>query len=145
MNFKGRVDYYWSHGSMSDEVFANITRHCDFGNSDDDVVCDGAIDAFDPGQIDYYNIYAPVCVDAANGAYYPSGYVRLRRFGMFHYCDVLKFWFCQNYSSESLTISHTLQLPGYDPCSDYYTYAYLNDPAVQNAFHAKMTEWSGCA
>ncbi|CAL5087964.1 unnamed protein product [Urochloa decumbens] len=108
MNFKGRVDYFWSHGSMSDEVFANITRHCEFDDTDG-MVCYGAEDAFDPGQIDYYNIYAPICVDAANGAYYPSGY-----------------------------------LPGYDPCIDYYTYAYLNDPAVQNAFHARMTKWSGC-
>ena len=74
---------------MSDEVFANITRHCDFDDSDG-VVCEGTIEAFDPGLIDYYNVYAPVCVDAANGAYYPSGYVRLRRL-MFHYCDVLKF------------------------------------------------------
>ncbi|WVZ64550.1 hypothetical protein U9M48_014050 [Paspalum notatum var. saurae] len=109
MNFKGAVDYFWSHGVMSDEVFANITRYCDFDDSDG-VVCFGATDAFDAGQIDYYNIYAPICIDAANGAYYPSGY-----------------------------------LPGgYDPCSDYYTNAYLNDPAVQNAFHARMTKWSGC-
>ncbi|KAG2635506.1 hypothetical protein PVAP13_2NG360200 [Panicum virgatum] len=92
-NFKGRVDYFWTHGSMSDEVFANITRHCDFDDSDG-VVCEGAIEAFDPGLID--------C------------------------CYMLQ------------------SLPGYDPCSDYYTYAYLNDPAVQNAFHARMTNWSGC-
>ncbi|CAD6218823.1 unnamed protein product [Miscanthus lutarioriparius] len=108
MNFKGEVDYYWSHGLMSDEVFDNITRHCNFDNSDG-VLCNGAVDAVDPGQIDPYNIYAPICVDAANGAYYPSGY-----------------------------------LPGYDPCSDYYTYSYLNDPAVQKAFHARMTNWSAC-
>ncbi|KAL5677676.1 hypothetical protein ACJX0J_013807, partial [Zea mays] len=109
MNFKGAVDYYWSHGLMSDEVFDNITRHCNYDNSDG-AACNGAVDVIDPGQIDPYNIYAPICVDAANGAYYPTGY-----------------------------------LPGYDPCSDYYTYSYLNDPAVQNAFHARMTSWSGCA
>ncbi|KAF8695162.1 hypothetical protein HU200_037773 [Digitaria exilis] len=100
-----------SYMNFKDEVFANITRHCeseDSYNSGD--LCYGAEDAFDPGQIDYYNIYAPICVDTANGSYYPSGY-----------------------------------LPGYDPCSDYYTYAYLNDPAVQNAFHARTTKWSGCA
>jgi len=83
MNFKGTVDYYWSHGLMSDEVFDNITRHCNFDNSDG-VLCNGAVDAVDPGQIDDYNIYAPICVDAANGAYYPSGYVR-QRFTMFHF------------------------------------------------------------
>jgi len=62
---------------MSDEVFANITRHCHFDNSDSDgVECNGALNGVDPGHIDGYNIYAPICVDAANGAYYPSGYVR---------------------------------------------------------------------
>jgi len=83
MNFKGAVDYYWSHGLMSDEVFDNITRHCNFDNSDG-VLCNGAVHAFDPGQINPYNIYAPICVDAANGAYYPSGYVS-QRFTMFHF------------------------------------------------------------
>ncbi|KAG0544138.1 hypothetical protein BDA96_02G249200 [Sorghum bicolor] len=98
--------------NFKDEVFANITRHCHFDNSDSDgVECNGALNGVDPGHIDGYNIYAPICVDAANGAYYPSGY-----------------------------------LPGgYDPCSYHYTNSYLNDPAVQNAFHARMTSWSGCA
>ena len=41
-------------------------------------------------------------------------------------------------------IFHISQLPGYDPCNDYYTYSYLNDPAVQKAFHARMTNWSAC-
>lgn len=89
MNFKGRTDYFWSHGLMSDEVFTNITRHCEFDDSDNNnVVCIGAYDAFDPGQIDPYNIYAPICVDAANGAYYPSGYVR---FIIFRCNEILKF------------------------------------------------------
>jgi hypothetical protein len=37
------------------------------------------------------------------------------------------------------------QFPGYDPCSDIPTEAYLNDPAVQNAFHARATKWEGCS
>ncbi|KAL6655437.1 hypothetical protein ACP70R_006263 [Stipagrostis hirtigluma subsp. patula] len=113
--FEGQIDFYWSHGMMSDEAFANITRHCNFDGSDG-AACEGALDAFraisdaiDSGQIDEYNIYAPVCIAASNGTHYSSGY-----------------------------------LPGYDPCSDIYTHAYLNDPAVQNAFHARTTEWSGC-
>lgn len=110
MNFKGQVDYYWSHGLMSDEVFANITRHCDDDSDSDVGACDGAVQAVDAGQLDYYNIYAPVCVDAANGgSYYPT----------------------------------SAQLP--DPCSYHYTYSYLNDPAVQDALHARPTTWSGCA
>jgi serine carboxypeptidase-like clade 2 len=142
MNFKGAVDYYWSHGLMSDEVFDNITRHCNFDNSDG-VVCNGAVNAVDPGQIDAYNIYAPICLDAANGTYYPSGYVR-QRFIMFHFIYLVLLKWPLFYTS-IYNIFHILQLPGYDPCSYYYTYSYLNDPAVQNAFHARMTSWSGCA
>ncbi|KAF7059242.1 hypothetical protein CFC21_066176 [Triticum aestivum] len=112
-NIKGVVDYFWTHVVMSDEVYANITKNCDFDNLNGtftDSVCSGAAVAFDPGYIDVYNIYAPVCIDAPNGTRYPSGY-----------------------------------LPGYDPCSYYPTYAYLNDPAVQMAFHARPTTWTGCA
>lgn len=66
------MDYFWTHGVMSDEVYANVTEHCDFAGK----ACSGAWDAFDAGRIDAYNIYAPVCIDAPDGAYYPSGYVR---------------------------------------------------------------------
>ncbi|KAL6655434.1 hypothetical protein ACP70R_006260 [Stipagrostis hirtigluma subsp. patula] len=107
-NSKGQLDYLWSHGVFSDEIFANITKSCSFDGSDG-AACDSAWDAFDTGHIDDYNIYAPVCINAPKGAYHPSGY-----------------------------------LPGYDPCSDHYTLAYLNDPGVQNAFHARMTQWTGC-
>ncbi|PNT64735.1 putative serine carboxypeptidase-like 23 [Brachypodium distachyon] len=114
-NIMGAVNFYWTHAVMSDEVYANVSKNCDFdglGGSNtfgESGACSGALDAFVVGQIDAYNIYAPVCIDAPNGAYYPSGY-----------------------------------LPGYDPCSDYPTHAYLNDPAVQYAFHARTTKWAGC-
>ncbi|GER44501.1 serine carboxypeptidase [Striga asiatica] len=37
----------------------------------------------------------------------------------------------------------------FDPCSDYYVYAYLNRPDVQKAFHANVTklpyDWDSCS
>ncbi|CAM0951735.1 unnamed protein product [Alopecurus aequalis] len=112
-NIKGRVDFFWTHAVMSDEVYANVTKNCRFDSAVEtpslEAACNGALDVFHEGEIDAYNIYAPVCLAGPNGAFYPSG-----------------------------------NLPGYDPCSDYPTYAYLNDPAVQNAFHARATEWQGC-
>jgi len=45
MNFKGRIDYFWSHGTLSDEIFANITRHCHFDDSDGEE-CEGALESF---------------------------------------------------------------------------------------------------
>ena len=44
----------------------------------------GALDAFHVGDIDGYNIYAPVCLFRPDGSYYPSSYVRQQttRFGI---------------------------------------------------------------
>lgn len=36
------------------------------------------------------------------------------------------------------------EIPGYDPCIDYYVYSYLNRPDVQKAIHAKETAWVQC-
>ena len=39
-------------------------------------------------------------------------------------------------------------MDNFDPCSDYYVNAYLNDPDVQKALHANVTRldhpWSAC-
>ena len=40
--------------------------------------------------------------------------------------------------------SSSQNLPGYDPCSDVPTLAYLNLPAVQRALHARETKWRDC-
>ncbi|KAM0834474.1 hypothetical protein ACQ4PT_063581 [Festuca glaucescens] len=114
INIKGRVDFFWTHGVMSDEVYANVTKNCNFDSAVEtpslEAACNGALDVFHEGDIDAYNIYAPVCLEGPNGKYYPSA-----------------------------------NLLGYDPCSEFPTNAYLNDPAVQNAFHARATKWQGCS
>jgi serine carboxypeptidase-like clade 2 len=80
MNDKGALEFLWNHGVMSDEMWANINAHCSFGPSDG-ILCDVAKSPFrgnfftTAGQIDPYNIYAPICIDTPNGTTYPSGYV----------------------------------------------------------------------
>ncbi|XP_062187455.1 serine carboxypeptidase II-3-like [Phragmites australis] len=43
----------------------------------------------------------------------------------------------------------TPSIENFDPCTDYYVEAYLNDPAVQKALHANVTRldhsWSACS
>uniref|UniRef100_A0ACD5Y8R5 Uncharacterized protein n=1 Tax=Avena sativa TaxID=4498 RepID=A0ACD5Y8R5_AVESA len=107
MNTKGRNDYLWSHGVISDESRANTTKNCKFDGSDGDACNDAVL--HDSADTDPYDIYKPVCIESSDGTFYPSSY-----------------------------------LPGYDPCSDYYVQAYLNDPKVQKALHARATEWSHC-
>ncbi|RLM86950.1 serine carboxypeptidase 2-like [Panicum miliaceum] len=80
-NGKGSLEFLWNHGVMSDEMWAGITEHCSFGPSDG-VLCDEAKSPFDlvnfvntAGNIDPYNIYAPVCLRSSNGTTYSSSYL----------------------------------------------------------------------
>ncbi|KAL6655439.1 hypothetical protein ACP70R_006265 [Stipagrostis hirtigluma subsp. patula] len=107
-NMKGRFEYLWNHGVFSDEVWANVTAHCNF-NPSDGQECNDTRNWFYYGPVDPYNIYAPICIDKSNGSYYSSSY-----------------------------------LPGYNACGYYPTAAYLNDPVVQKALHARKTDWRGC-
>ncbi|KAL6846443.1 hypothetical protein ACP4OV_023891 [Aristida adscensionis] len=107
-NTKGQIDYLWSHGVISDEVWANITKNCKFSPPDSNA-CSDAMAAYDSGDISGYNIYSPVCIKEPNGKYFSSS-----------------------------------KVPGIDPCSGFYIDAYLNDPMVQKAFHARRATWSGC-
>ena len=74
-NQKGRFEYLWNHGVLSDEAWANITNHCSF-NSSDNKLCSEFYNWYDFGPIDPYNIYAPICIDEPDGSYHSSSYVR---------------------------------------------------------------------
>jgi serine carboxypeptidase-like clade II len=73
-NIKGSLEFLWNHGVISDEVWADITEHCSFGPSDG-LLCAKATASFDRGNIDRYNIYAPICITSSNGTPYSSSYV----------------------------------------------------------------------
>jgi serine carboxypeptidase-like clade 2 len=82
-NDKGSLEFLWNHGVMSDEMWANITEHCNFGPSDG-ILCDEAKSPFNfpnfvntAGHISRYNIYAPICIQAPNGTSYSSSYVSI--------------------------------------------------------------------
>ncbi|CAN6210961.1 unnamed protein product [Urochloa humidicola] len=116
-NRKGVLEFLWNHGVMSDEMWANITEHCNFDKSDGSS-CDDAEAPFNilnfaktVGNIYTYNIYAPICIEAPNGTAYSSSY-----------------------------------LPGYDPCINDYVTNYFNSLDVQEAIHARInTHWSNCS
>ncbi|KAK3133554.1 hypothetical protein QOZ80_6AG0537990 [Eleusine coracana subsp. coracana] len=73
-NRKGSLEYLWNHGVISDEVWADITQHCSFGPSDG-VLCAKARASIQTGNIDHYNIYAPICITSSNGTSYSSSYL----------------------------------------------------------------------
>ncbi|KAK3125898.1 hypothetical protein QOZ80_7BG0611130 [Eleusine coracana subsp. coracana] len=59
--------------------------------------------------------------------------------------------YAPNCQSTSLVTSPPIKpsIDNFDPCTDYYVDAYLNDPAVQKALHANVTRldhpWSACS
>uniref|UniRef100_A0A8I6Y2P4 carboxypeptidase D n=1 Tax=Hordeum vulgare subsp. vulgare TaxID=112509 RepID=A0A8I6Y2P4_HORVV len=71
-NAYGSLEFLWNHGVISDEVWYNVTERCNSGGQFEDKACD---DSFDAGDIDTYNIYAPVCIQSPDGSLHSSGYL----------------------------------------------------------------------
>ncbi|KAI9194797.1 hypothetical protein LWI28_009263 [Acer negundo] len=59
----GFVDYIWTHALISDHSYKGISTYCDFVNGTDSEQCDKFLEQSwnEIGDIDYYNIYAPLC------------------------------------------------------------------------------------
>ncbi|GMH12208.1 hypothetical protein Nepgr_014049 [Nepenthes gracilis] len=66
-NMAGMLDYFWTHALSSDESHAEINEYCNFSSNDTSIQCETAIKrAIDEiGNIDIYNIYAPLCFNPA--------------------------------------------------------------------------------
>ncbi|KAL5830694.1 hypothetical protein ACOSQ4_016048 [Xanthoceras sorbifolium] len=59
----GSIDYMWTHALISDESYKGIRVYCDFVNGTNSEQCDNYVEQANKeiGNIDYYNIYAPLC------------------------------------------------------------------------------------
>ncbi|XP_057833085.2 serine carboxypeptidase II-3 [Cryptomeria japonica] len=117
----GSIDYEWTHALISDEEYENLRcSSSPLSYTAHNTLSFGEI-YFD-GQIDPYNIYAPLCSSDSN----------------------LK-WA----SSLSIDDTPTSGLDGFDPCSSDYVLTYLNTLEVQSALHANVTnlpyEWTECS
>ncbi|KAF7137876.1 hypothetical protein RHSIM_Rhsim07G0231400 [Rhododendron simsii] len=64
---QGTYDYYWTHALNSDETHAAITKNCDFVTGNLTRQCIQYLDQGDEevGDIDPYDIYAPLCNSSA--------------------------------------------------------------------------------
>ncbi|KAI8548712.1 hypothetical protein RHMOL_Rhmol07G0295300 [Rhododendron molle] len=64
---QGTYDYYWTHALNSDETHAGITKYCDFVNGNLTSQCSEYLFQGDEelGDIDIYDIYAPLCNSSA--------------------------------------------------------------------------------
>ncbi|KAK1555214.1 hypothetical protein Q3G72_023482 [Acer saccharum] len=64
---KGIYDYFWTHALNSDETNAGINKYCNFANDDQSITCAQYMGQADreSGNLDIYNIYAPLCKSSA--------------------------------------------------------------------------------
>lgn len=66
---KGSFDYMWSHAMISDETYQGLMQYCTTPNFNR-IKCDVIQYAVDNevGNIDFYNIYGPVCSHSSNAS-----------------------------------------------------------------------------
>ncbi|KAA8528565.1 hypothetical protein F0562_035920 [Nyssa sinensis] len=66
-SIKGIFDYFWTHALISDETIKGINKYCDFltGNFSNTCYQYQGQGEEEIGEIDIYNIYAPLCNSSA--------------------------------------------------------------------------------
>ncbi|XP_068667848.1 serine carboxypeptidase-like 31 [Aristolochia californica] len=130
-DWRGLVDYAWSHAVVSDETHKLIRESCDFDSNDtwsnDDCTkgVDEVLKQYD--QIDIYSLYTSVCVSNSS-AKSENNTLRV----MFR---------------RSSTMMPRI-MSGYDPCLDDYAHLFYNQRDVQKALHVsdghQIRNWRIC-
>ncbi|KAA8536173.1 hypothetical protein F0562_028651 [Nyssa sinensis] len=79
-DLRGLYDFVWSHALISDETHGGLIEHCKNSSSPQ---CDHFEERMgtEAGQIDFYNIYSPVCFPSSNSSR------KLKRFGGYDPCE----------------------------------------------------------
>ncbi|GKV18632.1 hypothetical protein SLEP1_g28982 [Rubroshorea leprosula] len=129
-DWRGLVDYAWSHAVISDETYNIISKSCDFNSSDtwSNPHCDQAVDELfkQYNEIDIYSLYTSVCIGNIAGSDDKWMKVVMKR--------------ASNMMPRILG--------GYDPCLDSYATAFYNRPDVQESLHVsnghQLRNWSIC-
>ncbi|GFP98262.1 serine carboxypeptidase-like 31 [Phtheirospermum japonicum] len=130
-DWKGMVDYAWSHAVVSDETHKTIIESCDFYSDDTwyNRNCSAAVDELfsQYKEIDIYSLYTPVCVQDSSGSQSKATLVTA--------------------GGSSKMMPRVMG--GYDPCLDDYAKSYYNRADVQKALHVitdgiSLRNWSIC-
>ncbi|KAH6837878.1 serine carboxypeptidase-like 34 [Perilla frutescens var. hirtella] len=132
-DLKGLIDYAWHHAVISDSLYDEIKKKCNFKLINVSEDCNTAMNKYFEVYkiIDMYSLYTPNCVDT-NSTTNSRPYSHFRG-------DVP--WFISSLNGKVLA--------GYDPCASEYTESYFNRPDVQQALHANVTKipyaWTHCS
>ncbi|KAF5196031.1 Serine carboxypeptidase-like [Thalictrum thalictroides] len=130
-DWRGMVDYAWSHAVVSDETHKIIDQNCDFHSNDtwSNEDCTQAVDELlkQYKEIDIYSLYTSVCMNSSMTSDDRSMKVMSR-------------------SSSSKMMPRIMG--GYDPCLDNYAHVFYNKADVQKALHVSnghhLKNWSIC-
>ncbi|GAV83863.1 Peptidase_S10 domain-containing protein [Cephalotus follicularis] len=129
-DWRGLVDYAWSHAVISDETHNIINKTCDFNSKNpwSNEECSDAVGVVldQYKHIDIYSIYTSVCITDSAGSNGKSMQVMMK--------------------STSKMMPRIMG--GFDPCLDDYAKTFYNRPDVQKALHVsdgdRIRNWSIC-
>ncbi|CAN6675236.1 unnamed protein product [Malus baccata var. baccata] len=141
---KGLIDYAWDHAVISDRLYHDIQKECDFSQNISEQ-CNTLLEEYYNvyNIIDMYSLYTPTCLSNTSSSSSRQS----------HTIQGTPTLFSRAVSSSPLIITthHDVRHKkpaGYDPCTSDYSYVYLNRPDVQKALHANVTKisypWSHC-
>ncbi|XP_074273871.1 serine carboxypeptidase-like 34 [Silene latifolia] len=132
---RGMVDYAWDHAIISDRLYNNLKRNCNFSNQNLSNHCNTALtEYFNQYQlIDIYSLYSPICVENQTGTH------KNRQPPVIDAISPRLFSRFPGWGRKPA---------GYDPCLSDYTDTYMNRQDVQAALHANLTKlpypWTHC-
>ncbi|KAL5222919.1 hypothetical protein ABZP36_027632 [Zizania latifolia] len=122
-DYKGLVEFAWSHSVISDQLYEHVNNVCDFRLSPCSKECYHVMDSVyaQYDMIDIFNVYAPKCNTEESALFSTSdsraetnskkGFKRMRMYS------------------------------GYDPCYSTYIEDYMNKMDVQKSLHANTSGW----
>lgn len=66
----GMIDYAWDHAVISDRVYADVKKYCNFSMENVTDACDSALTEYFAVYrlIDMYSLYTPVCTEVSSSA-----------------------------------------------------------------------------
>ncbi|XP_075652750.1 serine carboxypeptidase-like 33 isoform X2 [Castanea sativa] len=134
-DYKGLLEYAWSHTVITDQHYDKAKQVCDFKSPNWSIECNIVMNQlFEKyNEIDIYNIYAPKCI--ANGTS-----------SLAHSSDTVNSLAkVNNYRMRRMRL-----FGGYDPCFSDYIEEYFNRKDVQSSLHASIkgrtsnVKWKVC-
>ncbi|XP_072993672.1 serine carboxypeptidase-like 34 [Typha latifolia] len=132
---KGMVEYAWDHAVISEKLYNNIKKSCNFFTENVSDACNDYMNEFFNSFmfIDMYSLYTPICL--APEASLSDKRMRRIEGGKLNFFSKYK--------------GFHQKLAGYDPCVSEYSEIYFNRPDVQEALHANVTKigynWTHCS